>query len=958
MWFESVRAHHFGPLHDTRLEFAPGLNVVYGPNEAGKSSWRTALYAALCGMRRVRGTSLKEQREFANRHRPWDAPNEWEVSAVVTLADRRRVELRHDLAGRVASSARDADMAGRDYSGEIIFEGSPDGSRWLGLNRRSFLSVACVGQADVLGILASAGALQEDLQRAAATARADATAAAALKRLDDYRRDQIGSNRAPTKPLVVSTRAVRKAREDLESAQAGHDDYMARRADVERLERKAQTAQRRADAARAALADREARQFEVRLKRVRELDALFPEGAPHPSPEREALAEKVTAALTTWENRPALAELSGIPAQELERKIGESNAELSAVRAAAAERKAAQAERRRGRVVELQALFPDGPPRTSAADEELAAHVMSALRTWESLPVAQEPLGQSVEEIEQELAAFDARVRMVPSPSARWPRLLLAGGALAIAGGVATGAALPDLLAVAVALAVAGMALAVVGMAMSRTRNGKNDIRSETVLAVHRDSILQRLSVRRREESTYEQDLQRRTDALRQLRSAAEACGSDNLEPEVQVDALLEWQERRRVSLREREILGEQWDEFQRLSGGASMDEIAEEAARERKGADALVAVAAPALLAEARVWSMTSEGFLQYERTASSEQSKLERQLVERRTAEAQHEKDAALVQEAADGLHRAAEAVGVQTGTAEETATLLYEWREHLRQSTTEAEELSRQWGELLSILGEFTLEEFCAEGERLREEAERLAVAVGDAALAQAHAGEVTAEAVAARQGEADTAREECTEQRVWLEAFANTLESVADAEEALDGALRTQDRIDQLDWTVARTIEFLQQAQERVHRNIAPVLRATVLEWLSRVTSGRYSDCRIDPKSLAVDVAGPDGRWRNAELLSHGTAEQVYLLLRLAMARHMTEEGEVCPLILDDVVSASDAERKRVVLETLFAISEYTQVILFTHENDVRAWAEERLAAPHSLLIKLNRPVVVA
>ena len=398
MRFELVRAYAFGPFRDNILRLGPGMNVVYGPNEAGKSSWHAALYAGLCGLRRGRGQPLKDDKEFADRHRPWDS-DEWEVGVVVALADGRRVELRHDLAGRVESSARDADIAGRDYAGEIIFERSPDGSRWLGLNRRSFLSVGCVGQADVLGVLASAGALQEDLQRAAATARADATAAAALRRLEDYRRDQIGSSRAPTKPLVVSTRAVSNARDDLESAQAGHGDYMARRADVDRLERNAQAVQRRADAARAALADREARQFEARLERVRQFDTLFPDGAPHPSLERDALSEQVTAALTTWENIPALADLSGIPAQELERRIEESSVEIAAVRAAVAERKAAEAERRRGRVMELQTLFPDGPPRSSAADEELADQVMSALRTWESLPAVQEPAGQSVEEI-------------------------------------------------------------------------------------------------------------------------------------------------------------------------------------------------------------------------------------------------------------------------------------------------------------------------------------------------------------------------------------------------------------------------------------------------------------------------------------------------------------------------------------------------------------------------------
>ena len=38
----------------------------------------------------------------------------------------------------------------------------------------------------------------------------------------------------------------------------------------------------------------------------------------------------------------------------------------------------------------------------------------------------------------------------------------------------------------------------------------------------------------------------------------------------------------------------------------------------------------------------------------------------------------------------------------------------------------------------------------------------------------------------------------------------------------------------------------EAEERVHRDIAPVLRATVLKRLEQVTGGRYTDCRVNPE----------------------------------------------------------------------------------------------------------------
>ena len=74
----------------------------------------------------------------------------------------------------------------------------------------------------------------------------------------------------------------------------------------------------------------------------------------------------------------------------------------------------------------------------------------------------------------------------------------------------------------------------------------------------------------------------------------------------------------------------------------------------------------------------------------------------------------------------------------------------------------------------------------------------------------------------------------------------------------------------------------------------------------------------------------------------------------MAQHLTKTDEVCPLILDDVVSTYDRVRKKQVLETLHALSESTQVILFSHEQEVLDWAQDRLQEPRDRLTKLEAP----
>lgn len=60
MRFEEARAISFGPFKDALLTVAPGFNLVYGPNESGKSTWHAALYAGLCGRRRGRGRPTGE----------------------------------------------------------------------------------------------------------------------------------------------------------------------------------------------------------------------------------------------------------------------------------------------------------------------------------------------------------------------------------------------------------------------------------------------------------------------------------------------------------------------------------------------------------------------------------------------------------------------------------------------------------------------------------------------------------------------------------------------------------------------------------------------------------------------------------------------------------------------------------------------------------------------------------
>jgi uncharacterized protein YhaN len=146
-------------------------------------------------------------------------------------------------------------------------------------------------------------------------------------------------------------------------------------------------------------------------------------------------------------------------------------------------------------------------------------------------------------------------------------------------------------------------------------------------------------------------------------------------------------------------------------------------------------------------------------------------------------------------------------------------------------------------------------------------------------------------------------------------------------------------------LARIIDFadkaLRAAKDKVNASIAPALRARILPWLPRVTGGRYTDLVVDPANLIVRVRDPDGGDREATVMSHGTMEQIYLLVRLALADLLATRDETAPVILDDVTVQSDPVRTVAFLELLHEISRERQVVFFTQEQVVVEWAEANL-----------------
>lgn len=81
MIIDTLNITHFGRFHQKSLRLSPGINVVYGENEAGKSTLHQFIQAMLFGVERLRGKASKKD-EYS-RFQPWDQGKNYEGSMVI-----------------------------------------------------------------------------------------------------------------------------------------------------------------------------------------------------------------------------------------------------------------------------------------------------------------------------------------------------------------------------------------------------------------------------------------------------------------------------------------------------------------------------------------------------------------------------------------------------------------------------------------------------------------------------------------------------------------------------------------------------------------------------------------------------------------------------------------------------------------------------------------------------------
>ena len=170
---------------------------------------------------------------------------------------------------------------------------------------------------------------------------------------------------------------------------------------------------------------------------------------------------------------------------------------------------------------------------------------------------------------------------------------------------------------------------------------------------------------------------------------------------------------------------------------------------------------------------------------------------------------------------------------------------------------------------------------------------------------------------------------------LERLSFCKDQVAALQHVIDENDRLRDEITAIDLA----LETMTEVSTSIRASFGLLLNKTASDLISGITGGIYRSMSVD-ENLNIFM-NTRTKLVPIEQVSSGTMDQIYLALRLAVARLMQGKNDPLPLIFDDSFVQYDDERLRTALRWL-AASYDGQCIIFTcHRRELQILEEEKI-----------------
>jgi exonuclease SbcC len=932
MILERLEITGFGCLHDVSEELHPRVTVITGRNESGKSTLLRAVRAALYGID-AGGQGRAVDRSDWARFEPWTR-GAYGLALTYKLDDGRRIRVARRLDTR-EQSVQVLELGGSELTDELRSGRAVTPGRFhLGIDEAVFCATAWLGDDGLRidapeGARQRAGQLQEAIERLADTRRG-VTAAQALGRIREAM-DRVGTERRGTSPLGVATARLRALEHMLADARTR---LSAVAIDQERLAGLEATlaaeTERWVDAERARLSAR----LSDTVHRRRQLTELVHEARLH------AATLDATAAYSRFP-LDAETEVTTLGGELAQARAGATDA---GVRWDTAVERLRPIRARRAEIASGVAALstPHGPPiEPGSGVGERAQRLRGELTAAAAMAHRETGDDARVAALRREIAATGLHGLPSTVIDDLVPQLELAKR-----GGVALSAAAVLIACCAAAL---GLGLARVHLVVpSLIAVGAGT--AGAILCVWRAWRRSRLASLARE-------------AARQMAMEAGADPADIERLSARLPVLRALHEA--LDDTERRTSRRQADAETTRIGLTSLLERCQALAAESGAADPRPR---PAATADA-VIAAASEILDRVDMTVA--RSRRREELIAEDAVLAAEEASCAQLR---DDVDRSARTVAhLETrlrGLLDATGMLLPDRDpalavagfRHACESRRDHDEARRRLTDLQrsvrALGGDAAALEHVEAGitDQLAQRGGDLSAALAAAPPDAATLQQLDVEAERARRA-ATSAGDQARELRARLGGVMDTLPSIADLEDERDVCAAARERgLHQLK-ALSAAADMIESASRITHRELAPRLAASLASRLSLLTGARYLNVNVDTDHFALGLLSrerPD--MVSLDAVSHGTRDQVALLLRLALCEVLGGSGERAPLLLDEPLLTSDPARRDTFIEFLHDLSATHQVLIST-ADPATIEAVSRVTVGDCAVVRLEDPISI-
>ena len=154
-----------------------------------------------------------------------------------------------------------------------------------------------------------------------------------------------------------------------------------------------------------------------------------------------------------------------------------------------------------------------------------------------------------------------------------------------------------------------------------------------------------------------------------------------------------------------------------------------------------------------------------------------------------------------------------------------------------------------------------------------------------------------------------------------------------------------------WAVyAVGILLLEASVNRYERERQPGVVKEAERIFKQITGNNYKEISIPLTSPQINIRNIQGSRKEIPELSRGTADQLYLALRLGYIREFQKTAEKMPLLLDEILINSDPIRMKEACKALAEFSKTNQILYFTCHPETIEFLKESI--PETKIINLN------